>query len=157
MCEKHVGQCFVLRALHRLPSHSSVFKFCFPCFDFFFWRYLKWKLLVCVNMVKNISNFFCFFCFVQCQKCSKYFRSFTGLYFFYTSSMDTNLVADWWWTVWFDILFTFSQLLNLNSRCKIHGTKCLQRTIALYQYKMFNLFPFELGILYFSRDMRNLR
>ena len=24
MCEKHVGQCFVLRALHRLPSHSSV-------------------------------------------------------------------------------------------------------------------------------------
>ena len=26
MCEKHVGQCFVLRAFHRLPSHSSVFQ-----------------------------------------------------------------------------------------------------------------------------------
>ena len=36
MCEKHVGQCFVLRALHRLPSHSSVFTFCFPSFNFFF-------------------------------------------------------------------------------------------------------------------------
>ena len=23
MCEEHLGQCFVLRALHRLPSHSS--------------------------------------------------------------------------------------------------------------------------------------
>ena len=26
MSEKHVGQCFVLRAFHRLPSHSSVFQ-----------------------------------------------------------------------------------------------------------------------------------
>ena len=25
MCEKHLGQCFVLTALHRLPSHSFVF------------------------------------------------------------------------------------------------------------------------------------
>ena len=25
MCEKHLGQCFILMALHRLPSHSSVF------------------------------------------------------------------------------------------------------------------------------------
>ena len=23
MCNKHLGQCFVLTALHRLPSHSS--------------------------------------------------------------------------------------------------------------------------------------
>ena len=36
MSEEHLGQCFVLRALHRLPSHSSVFTFCFPCFIFFF-------------------------------------------------------------------------------------------------------------------------
>ena len=35
MCEEHQGQRFVLRALHRLPSHSSVFTFCFPSFDFF--------------------------------------------------------------------------------------------------------------------------
>ena len=26
MCEKHLGQCFVLKAFHRLPSHSSVFQ-----------------------------------------------------------------------------------------------------------------------------------
>ena len=26
MCEKHLGQCFVLTVLHRLPSHSSVFQ-----------------------------------------------------------------------------------------------------------------------------------
>ena len=57
--------------------------------------------------------------------------------------MDANLVADWWLTIWFDILSTFSQLLNLNPRCKIRATKCLQRTIALYQYRLFNLFPFS--------------
>ena len=57
--------------------------------------------------------------------------------------MNANLVAEWWWTIWFDILSTFSQLLNLNPRCKILATKCLQRTIALYQYKLFNLFPFS--------------
>ena len=56
--------------------------------------------------------------------------------------MESNLVADWWWTVWFDILFTFSQLLNLHPCCRIRATKCVQRTIALYQYKLFNLFPF---------------
>ena len=27
MCEKHLGQCFVLTALHRLPSHSSFLTF----------------------------------------------------------------------------------------------------------------------------------
>ena len=58
--------------------------------------------------------------------------------------MNANLVADWWWTTWFDILSTFSQLLNLNPRCKIRATNiCLQRTIALYLYKLFNLFPFS--------------
>ena len=57
--------------------------------------------------------------------------------------MDANLVADSWWTVWFDILFTLSQLLNLHPRYKIRATKCVQRTMALYQYKLFNLFPFS--------------
>ena len=56
-------------------------------------------------------------------------------------------VADWWWTIWFDVLFTFTQLLNLNPCCKIRATKCLQRTIALYQYKLFILFPFCLKTL----------
>ena len=63
--------------------------------------------------------------------------------FFISCSMESNLVADWWWTVWFDILFTFSQLLNLHPCCRIRATKCVQRTIALYQYKLFNLFPFS--------------
>ena len=34
MCEKHQGKCFVLTALHRLPSHLPVFIFCFPSFNF---------------------------------------------------------------------------------------------------------------------------
>ena len=54
--------------------------------------------------------------------------------FFISCSMESNLVADWWWTVWFDILFTFSQLLNLHPCCRIR---------ALHQYKLFNLFPFS--------------
>ena len=64
-------------------------------------------------------------------------------FFFISCSMESNLVADWWWTVWFDILFTFSQLLNLHPYCRIRATKCVQRTIASYQYKLFNLFPFS--------------
>ena len=56
--------------------------------------------------------------------------------------MYANLVADWWWTVWFDILFTISQLPNLHPCWRIHATKCVQRTIALYQYKVCDLFPF---------------
>ena len=57
--------------------------------------------------------------------------------------MESSLVADLWWTVQFDILFTFSQLLNLHPYCRIRATKCMQRTIALYQYKLLNLFPFS--------------
>ena len=32
-----------------------------------------------------------------------------GNFFFISCHMEANLVADWWWTVWFDILFTISQ------------------------------------------------
>ena len=88
-------------------------------------------------MIKNISIFF-----RNIRKAESIF-SFTGLYFFISCSMESNLVADWWWTVWFDILFTFSQLLNLHPCFRIRGTKCVQWTIALYQYKLFNLFPFS--------------
>ena len=57
--------------------------------------------------------------------------------------MDANLVADWWWTVWFDILFTTSQLPNLHPCGRMHATKCVQLTIALlYQHKLFELFLF---------------
>ena len=56
--------------------------------------------------------------------------------------MESSLVAaDWWWTVWFDILFTFSQLLNLHPCCRIRETKWVQRTISLYQYKLFKPIP----------------
>lgn len=41
MCKKHLGQCFVLTALHRLPIHSSVFTFRFPSFNFFSVRVFK--------------------------------------------------------------------------------------------------------------------
>ena len=60
MCLKHLGKCFVLRALHRLPSHLSVFTFCFPSFNFFSMTVFKREIIS------------------QYQKCSKYFGSFTG-------------------------------------------------------------------------------
>ena len=44
---------------------------------------------------------------------------------------------------WIWYFFIFSQLLNLHPCCRIRATKCVQRTIALYQYKLFNLFPFS--------------
>ena len=81
--------------------------------------------------------------FAQYQKFSKYLiGSFTGWYFFISCNMGADLVTDRWWTVWFDILFTISQLPNLNPCWRIYAAKCVQRTIALYQYKLFNLFPF---------------
>ena len=40
-----MGQCFVLRALHRLPSHSSVFTFCFPSFNFFSMTVFKREII----------------------------------------------------------------------------------------------------------------
>ena len=45
MCEKHLGQCFVLTALHRLPSHTSVFTFCFPSLNFFSMRVFKREII----------------------------------------------------------------------------------------------------------------
>ena len=174
MCEKQLGQCFVWTALHRSPSHSFVFTFCFPSRHFVFydgiWKGNYWS--VCIDMIKNISICFA----VQHHKCRKYFYFYRLVIFFISCSIESSLVADWWWTVWFDILFTFSQLLNLHPCCRIRATKCVQRTIALYQYKLFNLFPFSViefcevvmfkpwtqyvwsksGILFFSHDMRNL-
>ena len=44
MCEKHVDQCF-LRALHRLPSHSSVFAFFFLSFNFFSMAVFKMEII----------------------------------------------------------------------------------------------------------------
>ena len=76
MYEEHLGQCFVLRALHRLPSHSSVFTFCFPSFNFFYMTVFKREIISqsVLTWLKTIIDFF-----AQYQKCSKYFSSFTGL------------------------------------------------------------------------------
>ena len=64
MCEKHLVQRYVLTALYRLPSHSFVFRFCFPSCNFFFYDgiYKGNHYSVCIDMI-----------FAQYQKCSKYF------------------------------------------------------------------------------------
>ena len=76
MCEKHQGKCFVLTALHRLPSHLSVFIFCFPSFNFFPMTVFKREIISqsVLTWLNSIIDFF----FAQYQKCSKYFSSFTG-------------------------------------------------------------------------------
>ena len=79
MCDKHVDQCFS-RALHRLPSHSSVFTFCFPSFNFFSMTVFK-REIISQSVLTWLKILVIVFFFAQCQKCSKYFRSFTGLYF----------------------------------------------------------------------------
>ena len=65
MCEEHLDQCFVLRALHRLPSHSSVFTFCFPSFIFFSMTVFKREIIsqsvltwlkILVFFLRNIRN-----------------------------------------------------------------------------------------------------
>ena len=65
MCEKHVGQSFVLRALHRLPSHLSVFTFCFPSFNFFSMTVFKTEIIdqsvltwleYCYFFLRKITN-----------------------------------------------------------------------------------------------------
>ena len=80
MCEEHLGHCFVLKALHRLPSHSSVFIFCFPCFNFFSVTVFKRKIISqsVLTWLKILVLVFCFFVFfAHCQKCSTYFGSIT--------------------------------------------------------------------------------
>ena len=59
MCEKHQGKCFVLTALHRLPSHSSVFTFYFPSL-FFSMTVFKRKISSqsVLTWLKGIINFF---------------------------------------------------------------------------------------------------
>ena len=73
MYEKHLGQCFVLTALHRLPSHSSVFTFCFPSLNAFSMTVFKRKISrksVLTRLAILIIDFF-----AQYQKCRKYFSS----------------------------------------------------------------------------------
>ena len=59
MCEEHLGQCFAFRALHRLPSHSSVFTFYFPSFNFFFAAFERDIISQSVvTWLEIFSNFF---------------------------------------------------------------------------------------------------
>ena len=143
MCEKHLGQCFVLTALHRLPSLSFLFTFCFRSCDFFSMTVFKRKIISqsVLTWLKILVILFYFFCAIsEMQKVSLVLQACN---FYISCSMESNLVADWWWTVWFDILVTFIQLLNLHPCYRIRATKCVQRTIALYQYKLFNLLPYS--------------
>ena len=68
MCEEHLGQGFVLRALHRLPSHSSVFTFCFPSFIFF--SITAFKREVISQSVLTWLKMLVIVFFAQYQKCS---------------------------------------------------------------------------------------
>ena len=64
---------FVLTALHRLPSHSSVFTFCFPSLHAFSMTVFKRKIIrksVLTRLAILITDFF-----AQYQKCRKYFSS----------------------------------------------------------------------------------
>ena len=91
---------------------------------------LTWFKILVIVFLRNIRNWISILAVSQAGN------------FLYPATFNTNLVADWWWTVWFDIFFTISQQPNLHPCWRIHGTKCVQRTIALYQYKLLNLFPF---------------
>ena len=77
MCEKHLGQCFVLTALHRLPSHSSVFTFCFPSFNVLSMTVFTCKKEIISHSVLAWLKILVIFRLAQNQKCSRYFSSFT--------------------------------------------------------------------------------
>ena len=59
MCEEHLGQCFVLRALHGLPSHSSLFTFSFPSFNFISMTVFKREIISqsVLTWLKTIIDF----------------------------------------------------------------------------------------------------
>ena len=78
MCEEHLGQCFVLKALHRLPSHSSTFTFCFPSFNFFSMTVFKREVISQSVLTWLKILVIVFFFLAQYQKCSKYFGDVTG-------------------------------------------------------------------------------
>ena len=94
--------------------------------------------------LKYSQLFFFVFFFAQYQKCSKYFliSSFTGLLIFYILQHGCKFSS---WLMVNNLIWYFVHLQSatfLNPCCKKRATKCLQWTIALFQYKLFiNLFP----------------
>ena len=130
MCEKHLGQSFVFTALHRLPSHSFVFTFCFRSCNFFSMSVFK-REIISQSVLTWLQILVILFFFAQSEM-QKVFLVLQACNFFISCSMESNLVADWWWTVWFYILFTFSQLLNLHLCCRIRATKSNCLTYSLF-------------------------
>ena len=74
------------------------------------------------------------------------------------------------WLMLNSLMWYFVHLQSATKFCKICSTKCVQRTIVLYQYKLFNLFSFSViefcEVVMFKpwtqcvieiRDMRNMR
>ena len=90
MCEKQLGRCFVLTALHRLPSHSSVFRFCFASLGVFSMTVFKGEIIS--QSVSTWLKILTIDFFTQYQKCNKYFSSFKRLVIFfsiYTKTADS--------------------------------------------------------------------
>ena len=75
MCEKNLGQCFVLTTLHRLPSLT----FCFPSCNFFSMTVFKREIIS--QSVLTQLKILVFF--AQYQKCRKYFQFYRLVYPFY--------------------------------------------------------------------------
>ena len=90
MCEKHLGQCFVLTALHRLPSHSFVFTFCFPSSNFFSMTVFK-REIICQSVL-TLLKILVIFCAIS--EMQKVFLVLQACNFFISCSMESNLVAD---------------------------------------------------------------
>ena len=92
----------------RLSSHSV--------FQVFFSMTVFKREIISQSVLKWLKILVIFF-FCAISEIQKVFLVLQACNFFISCSMESNLVADWWWTVWFDILFTFSQLLNLHPCC----------------------------------------
>ena len=91
-------------------------------------------------MVKNISNCCFFFAVPEMQYV---FCQYHTLVIFYILQHGCKFSSWLMVNSYFDHLRLVTKILNLHPCCKIRATKCVQQTIALYQYKLFNLFPFS--------------
>ena len=163
--------CFVLRALHRLPSLSSIFTFCFPSFNLFSMTVFK-REIICQSMLTWLKRLVIFFCTIS--KMQYVFWQYHRLVIFLYILQHACKFSSWLIVnSYFDHLRLAS---NLHPCRRIRATKCVQRTIALYQYKLLNLFPFSViefcevvmfkpwtqylwsksgTLVFFSRGMRN--
>ena len=140
-------------ALHRLPSHSFVFTFCFPSFNFFFlWRYLKWKLLVSLLTWLRISVIIFFLrntrnavsILAILQACNFFYILQHGCKF--SSWLIVNNLI--WYFVLLHSATEFESMLQ--DTCELNVWK---GPIALYQYKVFKVIPLKL--FYYQTFFKN--